>query len=93
MKKTLVDSVSERLQIKQSNEKIQLAILALRESHRGQKVLSDLKTFLRGPAQGLDNAGHRALVALLQEFAAGRRDFVHGLDIEEKINSKTQKGE
>lgn len=77
-----------------SDKRIAKAIEILSSHYRGNQVLAAFRSMMQtAGAQGLDVVNMNALQTLLNEAAAGRRDFLHKLpkqeasDVEESIES------
>lgn len=62
--------------IEASNKRIANAMEVLKSTNRGVEVLLTKRRIREVGGGGLDSVGMRAMVTLVKEFAAGRRDFL-----------------
>lgn len=71
--------VEFQTKIRESDKRLKAAIEILSSHERGRAALADFKKMMTGPASGLDGQSGRALLTLIQEYLAGRRDYLQNL--------------
>lgn len=75
--------------VAESDARLAAAVSQLSRSERGRAALASFAGLvMRGPAAGLDSKNWEALVAVVQEAAAGRRDFLSEVLLRDDLESE-----